>query len=72
MSELQKIEDVTSDGMAQHVLKHLHKEPYTRQEICEMLEITDDELAQVYLSQNTSHIREFKLFQRALHVYSGL
>jgi len=51
------------------VKQQLHSEPYTRTEICELLAINDEELVAKSLSQNTTHLTEFKLQQRALHVY---
>ncbi|KAM4675603.1 N-acetylgalactosamine kinase [Discoglossus pictus] len=48
----------------------LHPEPYSREEICEILGISIDELRETILSQNTQDVATFKLYQRAKHVYS--
>lgn len=72
LSDLQHLENATAAEMTKKVLEHLHPASYTRDEVCDILGITESELAQTYLSQNTSHLQDFKLFQRALHVYSGI
>nr|CAB3248206.1 N-acetylgalactosamine kinase-like [Phallusia mammillata] len=46
-----------------------HTEPYTREEICRLLEITDDVLKTSLLSQNTQDVQSFKLYQRSKHVF---
>ncbi|KAM4747942.1 N-acetylgalactosamine kinase [Rhinophrynus dorsalis] len=48
----------------------LHPEPYTREEICESLGISLEELRASILSPNTQDVTTFKLYQRAKHVYS--
>lgn len=70
LGDLQKVEKVPADEMAKKVGKHLHAQPYTRQEMCQLLELSDHDLAEKCLSQNTQHLQEFKLYQRALHVYT--
>ncbi|XP_029430385.1 N-acetylgalactosamine kinase isoform X3 [Rhinatrema bivittatum] len=52
------------------VEKILHPEPYSREEICECLGISLQELRSTILSQNTQDVCSFKLYQRAKHVYS--
>lgn len=47
----------------------LHKHPYTRDEVCGILGISQQELANNILSANTQHVMEFKLYQRARHVF---
>ncbi|KAM8974170.1 N-acetylgalactosamine kinase, partial [Pelodytes ibericus] len=48
----------------------LHPNPYSREEICEILGISLEELRATILSQNTQDVATFKLYQRAKHVYS--
>ncbi|XP_008288980.1 N-acetylgalactosamine kinase [Stegastes partitus] len=48
----------------------LHPEPYSREEICKMLDITSEQFSTDLLSANTQHMTHFKLHQRAKHVYS--
>lgn len=52
------------------VVKELfHPEPYTKEEVCEILGVTPDELAQTTLSANTLTVQSFKLHDRATHVF---
>ncbi|XP_071752788.2 N-acetylgalactosamine kinase [Centroberyx gerrardi] len=46
-----------------------HPEPYSRDEICEALGITSEQFSTDLLSANTQHVTQFKLHQRAKHVY---
>lgn len=48
----------------------LHTEPYSCDEICEVLDITPEQFSTELLSANTQHVTQFKLHQRAKHVYS--
>uniref|UniRef100_A0A8C5EQ27 Galactokinase 2 n=1 Tax=Gouania willdenowi TaxID=441366 RepID=A0A8C5EQ27_GOUWI len=47
----------------------LHVEPYSREEICKVLGITMEQFSADLLSDNTQHLTQFKLHQRAKHVY---
>ncbi|KAM9376574.1 N-acetylgalactosamine kinase [Pholidichthys leucotaenia] len=47
----------------------LHREPYSREEICKELGITSEQFSTELLSTNTQHVMHFKLYQRAKHVY---
>ncbi|XP_061138785.1 N-acetylgalactosamine kinase [Syngnathus typhle] len=47
----------------------LHPEPYSRDEICKILGITSQQFSTELLSANTQHVTQFKLYQRAKHVY---
>ncbi|VVC95912.1 N-acetylgalactosamine kinase [Leptidea sinapis] len=51
------------------VNKYLPKTEYAKDEICKILNINEEELENTYLTPNTKHLTEFKLKQRALHVY---
>jgi N-acetylgalactosamine kinase len=43
---------------------------YTKEEICRLLEVTSDELANTSLSSNTLNVERFELKKRALHVFT--
>ncbi|XP_006782706.1 N-acetylgalactosamine kinase isoform X1 [Neolamprologus brichardi] len=47
----------------------LHPEPYSREEICKVLGITSEQFSTELLSANTQDMTQFKLHQRAKHVY---
>lgn len=49
----------------------LHDGPYTKEEIARELETTLDRIDDVSLTRNTKNIQQFKLKQRALHVFQG-
>jgi N-acetylgalactosamine kinase len=48
----------------------LHENAYKKEEICKILDVTADELAETSLSANTLNVDEFELHKRALHVFS--
>ncbi|KAL5004826.1 hypothetical protein ScPMuIL_018282 [Solemya velum] len=58
------------EEMIECVESSLHKESYKKKEICELLQVNNDELAKTSLSPNTLTETSFKLFQRASHVFS--
>ena len=47
----------------------LHIEPYSREEICTILDISDDEFMVECLSEKSKDVHSFKLYDRAKHVY---
>lgn len=51
--------------------QQLKKSLYTREDICEGLGITEQELETDFLTPSTQHMQQFKLRQRALHVIQG-
>lgn len=69
LSQVQNKLDNTLEEMVNLVHKCLPKELYTKREICDILSVNEEELEQLYLTPNTRHLTEFKLKQRALHVY---
>lgn len=69
LSQVQNKLDNTLEDMVNLVHKYLPKELYTKEEICDILNVNEEELEQFYLTPNTKHLTEFKLKQRALHVY---
>ncbi|CAH2262976.1 jg18685 [Pararge aegeria aegeria] len=69
LSQVQKILDKTLADMVALVYEKLPKLVYTKEEVCKILNISEEEMDDLYLTQNTRHLTEFKLKQRALHVY---
>lgn len=69
LSQVQALLHKRLEEMITLVDELLNKNIYTKDEICDMLNISEKELDEVYLTPNTRHIKEFKLRQRALHVY---
>lgn len=55
----------------QLIEKQLKKSLYTREDICEALGITEQQLEMDFLTPSTQHMQQFKLRQRALHVIQG-
>ncbi|CAL1526421.1 unnamed protein product [Lymnaea stagnalis] len=70
LGDLQEKLGFSLDAMLTLVTANLHKEPYSKEEICTLLEVTPDELAETSLSTNTTHVETFCLYKRATHVYS--
>nr|XP_002732930.2 PREDICTED: N-acetylgalactosamine kinase-like [Saccoglossus kowalevskii] len=70
LGDLQKVLNVSLDDMIAMVTLILHQEPYLKSEICEILEVSEADLNQMSLSDNTLHITSFKLHDRAKHVYA--
>jgi len=58
------------EEMVTLVQDKFHKNPYSRKEICEALEITEEEFVQNCLSPRPVSVDQFKLRDRASHVYS--
>ncbi|GFG35106.1 hypothetical protein Cfor_01402 [Coptotermes formosanus] len=69
LADLQSAVRGSLDEMISLVKEFLHEEPYSKEEICCELEVSAGCLDQLSLSNNTTHISQFKLHQRALHVY---
>ena len=55
--------------MSSVVSQSLHTEPYTRKEICQLLEINDAELTSECLTEKSKEVESFQLYRRAKHVY---
>lgn len=55
--------------MASVVVETLHAEAYSREEICSILEISDEEFTAECLSEKSKDVKSFKLYDRAKHVY---
>ncbi|KAG6460361.1 hypothetical protein O3G_MSEX011933 [Manduca sexta] len=69
LSQVQQTLDNTLEDMVRLVDEYLPKDIYTKDEICRILETSEEDLDHSILSPNTRHLKEFKLRQRALHVY---
>ncbi|XP_041975853.1 N-acetylgalactosamine kinase [Aricia agestis] len=69
LSQLQNMLKEDLKKMVLYVFYYLPNDLYTKKDICQLLKITEDELNNIYLTPNTRHLTEFKLKQRALHVY---
>ncbi|XP_057367540.1 N-acetylgalactosamine kinase-like [Daphnia carinata] len=48
---------------------YLHDDPYSKEEVSKLLEMTESQLENKILSENTRDVNLFKLRQRALHVF---
>ncbi|XP_042234284.1 N-acetylgalactosamine kinase-like isoform X2 [Homarus americanus] len=70
LGDLQKVLGKSLPQMMTLVTDTFEARPYGKDEICELLRTTPEELDQITLSENTRHIQEFKLHDRALHVFS--
>ncbi|XP_078386400.1 N-acetylgalactosamine kinase isoform X4 [Cetorhinus maximus] len=70
LGDLQTELGVSLETMISTVEQILHPEPYSREEVCQHLGISQEELCSSILSQNTQDVTSFKLYQRAKHVYS--
>ncbi|XP_047022076.1 N-acetylgalactosamine kinase [Helicoverpa zea] len=68
-SQVQNKLDNTLEEMVNLVHKYLPKDIYTKEEVCDILNVNAEELEQLFFTPNTKHLTEFKLKQRALHVY---
>lgn len=66
---LQESLGLSLSQMAGVVHEVLHPGEYTREELCKILEITDEELQSECLNEKTKSVGLFKLHNRALHVF---
>jgi N-acetylgalactosamine kinase len=70
LGQLQTRADKPLKDLLDLVDKYLPMAIYSREDVCRLLDITSDELEAKSLSPNTLGLKEFKLKQRAMHVYS--
>lgn len=66
--DLEEKLNLDNEAYAQLIEKQLTKTLYTRDDICEALGITEQQLEMDFLTPSTQHMQQFKLRQRALHV----
>ncbi|GLH01087.1 N-acetylgalactosamine kinase [Gryllus bimaculatus] len=69
LADLQVSLKLTLAEMEDIVAETLHEHPYTKEEVCQALEVTEQELEHTSLNPKVKHVKTFKLFQRALHVF---
>jgi len=70
MKDVQEHVGVEISQMVEKVEAVFHEEDYTVEEVLEILEIDKDYLKENILTANTQELTRFRLYQRALHVYS--
>ncbi|KAH9524775.1 N-acetylgalactosamine kinase [Bulinus truncatus] len=69
LGELQEKLGYRLDEMLNLVTSNLHKELYSKEEVCKILDVSPEELIETSLSANTTQVETFSLFNRATHVY---
>lgn len=69
LGELQSLLKVSVHEMVTIAKKDLHAAAYTRSELCTLFGLDDEQFEKSCLGKNTKHLQEFKLYQRAVHVY---
>ena len=50
---------------------YLHEDPYSKDELSKLLGLSEADLESRILTENTRNLNDFKLRQRALHVFQG-
>ncbi|KAK9738070.1 GHMP kinases C terminal [Popillia japonica] len=71
LGELQIALNVDLGTLITIVKEILHEGPYSKDEVLKVLDVSAEELTKTSLTPNTTHIQEFKLRDRALHVFTG-
>lgn len=69
LGDLQQALGLSLQSICETVDKDLHPESYSKEEVCRELELSLEELDEVSLTPNTRDIQDFKLHQRAAHVF---
>ncbi|XP_050040105.1 N-acetylgalactosamine kinase [Dermacentor andersoni] len=69
LGELQSLLQVPLHEMGTLAKNILHPAVYTRDELCTLFGMDDGQFEKCFLGKNTKHLQEFKLYQRAVHVY---
>lgn len=70
LADVEKALGVSLSDMEELVGQLLHPKSYTKEEVCGILGVSQDELNSESLSPNTLHVQYFKLHNRAKHVFS--
>ncbi|KAK9738071.1 GHMP kinases C terminal [Popillia japonica] len=70
LGELQIALNVDLGTLITIVKEILHEGPYSKDEVLKVLDVSAEELTKTSLTPNTTHIQEFKLRDRALHVFT--
>ncbi|XP_014284863.1 N-acetylgalactosamine kinase isoform X2 [Halyomorpha halys] len=68
IADVQAELDVSLEKMISLVKGTFHEDPYTKEELCRELAITEDELLSKILTPDTRHLSHFHLYHRGLHV----
>lgn len=71
LADVQFLLNKTLPEMASLAGLYLHDDPYSKEEVSKLLEMTESQLENKILSENTKDVNVFKLRQRALHVFQG-
>ncbi|KAI4469578.1 mevalonate kinase/galactokinase [Holotrichia oblita] len=71
LGELQSALNVDLATLITIVKEILHEGPYSKDEVLKELGVSAEELSKTSLTTNTTHIQEFKLRDRALHVFTA-
>lgn len=69
LGELQSLLQVPLHEMGTLAKNILHPAVYTRNELCTLFGMNDAQFEKCFLGKNTKYLQEFKLHQRAVHVY---
>ena len=69
LSQLQTELSLQLTAMHEVVSSCLHKETYSREEVCSLLNLSEKELESEYLNNMTKGMRRFELYTRASHVF---
>ncbi|KAK3098589.1 hypothetical protein FSP39_021040 [Pinctada imbricata] len=70
LADVQKALKLTLEEALEVVKEVLHEEPYTKEEVAQILGVSKEELANTSLSANTLDVQSFKVRDRACHVFS--
>lgn len=71
LANLQKRLNTSLTELETFAERILNQDIYTKDEIINMLEITENEFENSLLTPNTKHLEKFKIRQRTLHVIQG-
>lgn len=69
LQHLQAALGLQLNEMHEVVSSSLHKEAYSRAEVCSLLDISEKELESQYLNNMTKDMKSFELLKRAAHVF---
>ena len=69
LSQLQAVLSLQLSEMHEVVSLCLHKEVYSRDEVCSLLNLSEKELESEYLNNMTKDMMRFELYKRASHVF---
>ena len=70
LGDFQSSSGITLSEAVAKVQEILHEAPYTLSEVSSLLQLTENEIIEECLNENTKSMTEFQLRRRALHVFS--